>query len=70
MEGGLLSIKGHIIKDCCGHIALDGIDPLYCNYLDTLLTLIEQRYGDTIWWTSMGEIAERLSAEAPAGAAA
>jgi hypothetical protein len=70
--GGLLSIKGHIIKNCCGHIALDGIDPLYCNYLDTLLTALEQRYGEALWWTSMGEIAGRLVAEAPvaAGAAA
>jgi hypothetical protein len=58
--GGLLSIKGHIVKDCCGHIALDGIDPLYCNYLDSLLTILEERYGDALWWTSMGEIAERV----------
>ena len=68
--GGLLSIKGHIIKDCCGHIALDGIDPLYCNYLDTLLSALEARYGEALWWTSMGEIAERFGAEAPAEARA
>lgn len=67
--GGLLSIKGHIIKDCCGHVALDGIDPLYRNYLDTVLTAIEARYGDAIWWTSMGEIAERMAAGRSAQAA-
>ena len=68
--GGLLSIKGHIIKDCCGHVALDGIDPLYRNYLDTLLTAIEARYGDSVWWTSMGEIAERAAgAKSPAAEA-
>lgn len=58
--GGLLSIKGHIIKDCMGHIALDGIDALYRNYLDLLFTQLEQSYGDRLWWTSMGEIAERM----------
>jgi hypothetical protein len=68
--GGLLSIKGHIIKDCCGHIALDGIDPLYRNYLDTLLSALEARYGDALWWTSMGEIAGRFRAEARAEAGA
>ncbi|MFL6846180.1 MAG: DUF2334 domain-containing protein [Allosphingosinicella sp.] len=60
--GGLLSVKGHIVKDCYGHIALDGIDALYCNYLDTLFSLLEDRFGDSIWWTSMGEIAARAKA--------
>ena len=61
-SGGLLSIKAHIIKDCCGHIALDGIDALYRNYLDSLLTALEARYGDALWWTSMGQIADRFPA--------
>lgn len=58
--GGLLSIKGHIIKTCFGHVALDGIDPLYRNYLDALFTNLKGRFGDRLWWTSMGEIAGRM----------
>ena len=58
--GGLLSIKGHIVKSCFGHLALDGIDALYCNYLDTLFSRLEDRYGDSLWWTSMGEISARI----------
>ena len=54
--GGLLSIKGHIIKKCGDYVALDGIDELYCNYLDSLFTLLEQRYGDRLWWTTMGRL--------------
>lgn len=55
-NGGLLAIKAHIIKNCCGHIALDGMDELYRNYLDVLFLELEQRYGDRLWWTSMAEI--------------
>lgn len=58
--GGLLSIKGHIIKNCLGHFALDGIDQLYRNYLDTIFTALEDRYGSDIWWSSMAEIASRF----------
>lgn len=54
---GLLSIKAHIIKNGCGHIALDGMDELYRNYLDLVFSELEQRYGDSLWWTSMAEIA-------------
>ncbi len=54
---GLLAIKAHIIKNACGHIALDGMDTLYRNYLDLVLAELERRYGDTLWWTSMAEIA-------------
>lgn len=54
---GLISIKAHIIKQVGSYIALDGVDDLYMNYLDVLLTIIEKKYGDQIWWTSMGEIA-------------
>jgi hypothetical protein len=59
-HGGLVSIKAHIIKNCMGHIALDGMDLLYRNYLDVLFSTLEARYGDTLWWTSMGEIAETV----------
>jgi hypothetical protein len=53
---GLISIKGHIIKKIGNYVALDGIDESFVNYLDVLLTTIENKYGDDIWWTSMGEI--------------
>ncbi|MBW3571382.1 MAG: DUF2334 domain-containing protein [Gemmatimonadetes bacterium] len=58
--GGLLSIKAHIIKDCLGYVALDGMDELYRNYLDTLFTLLHARYGESLWWTTMGAIADRV----------
>lgn len=54
---GLLAIKAHIIKNACGHIALDGMDELYRNYLDLVFSELERRYGDSLWWTSMAEIA-------------
>jgi hypothetical protein len=58
--GGLLAIKGHIIKNAMGLIALDGIDGLYRNYLDLLFNELHRRYGDALWWTSMGEVAQRV----------
>lgn len=59
-QGGLLNIKAHIIKNACGYIMLDGVDELYCNYLDLLFSELERRYGDALWWTSVGAIAERM----------
>jgi hypothetical protein len=58
--GGLLSIKGHIIKAAYGHVALDGIDELYGNYLDLLFRELDRRYGDSLWWTTVGGVAEAL----------
>jgi hypothetical protein len=63
--GGLLSIKAHIVKSAHGHIALDGVDALYMNYLDLLLTRLEERYGDSLWFTSMGELARHLRSQRP-----
>jgi hypothetical protein len=57
--GGLLSIKAHAVKSALGFVAYDGLDEIYANYLDVLLTTLGDRYGDDLWWTSMGEIAER-----------
>jgi predicted deacetylase len=54
---GLLAIKAHIVKNACGHIALDGLDELYRNYLDLVFSELERRYGESLWWTSMAEIA-------------
>ena len=59
-RGGLVAIKAHIVKNALGHIALDGIDELYCNYLDLLFSKLEEKYGDSLWWTTMGEIAEGM----------
>lgn len=56
---GLLAIKAHIVKHALGHTALDGLDELYRNYLDLIFTRLESMYGDSLWWTSMGEISRR-----------
>jgi hypothetical protein len=59
-NGGLLAIKAHIVKDAFGHISLDGLDEVYRNDLDRLFTVLEDRYGDSLLWTSMGDLAVRL----------
>ena len=59
-NSGLLSIKAHIVKHIFGYTAIDGVDELYMNYLDVLLTNLENEYGDDLWWTSMGEISEYI----------
>ncbi|MBC7640981.1 MAG: DUF2334 domain-containing protein [Flavobacterium sp.] len=59
-NNGLLAIKAHMIKEFHGHVSLDGVDDAYMQYLDKLLTEIETKYGDQIWWTSMGEIANKI----------
>ncbi|MEK7166019.1 MAG: DUF2334 domain-containing protein, partial [Patescibacteria group bacterium] len=58
--GGILSIKGHIVKNAFGHVMLDGIDEIYCNYLDFLFSELRRRYGESLWWTSMSQIAKRV----------
>jgi hypothetical protein len=58
--GGLLAVKGHIIKNALGYIALDGIDGVYCNFLDLLFERLHREYGDSLWWTTMGGIAAHL----------
>jgi hypothetical protein len=63
--GGILSIKAHISKQVPGHTHLDGVDDLYMNYLDRLFDDIEQRYGETIDWTTLGQLATSLSASSP-----
>lgn len=59
-QGGLVSIKAHIIKRAFDHIALDGVDQLYMNHLDVMFSMLEDRYSDSIWWTSMGEINDHI----------
>lgn len=58
--GGVLCIKAHIFKSGGGHTMVDGLDDLYCNYLDLLFTTLAERYGDALWWTSMSEIAAHV----------
>jgi hypothetical protein len=62
--GGILSIKAHITKNVPGHVHLDGVDDLYMNYLDRLFDDIEQRYGDTVDWTTVDRIASSFCAPA------
>lgn len=57
--GGLVAIKGHIVAG-----ALDSVVRCYVNYLDAMLCRLEDRYGDALWWTTMGEIS--ASAKVPA----
>ena len=61
-HSGLVAVKAHIIKNALGHIALDGIDSVYCNFLDLLFARLHSEYGDSLWWTTMGEIARRVNA--------
>ena len=47
-----------IVKDLDGHILYDGVDEVYMNYIDTLLIILKDRYGDQLWFASMDEIAK------------
>lgn len=55
--GGLLSIKAHLLVQSGAYRALDGLAPAYRDQLDRLFCTIEDRYGDAVTWTSMGELA-------------
>ncbi len=59
-QGGLLAIKVHITKNLVGYRMADGLDEEYRDQLDQLLHALENRYADALWWTSFGEVAERL----------
>jgi hypothetical protein len=63
--GGLVAIKAHIVKGTRGHIMLDGVDALYSNYLDLVLSRLEDRHGDRLWFATMAEVAERARAVSP-----
>ncbi len=62
--GGVVAIKGHIVKNALGHVALDGVDREYMELLVRLFDALDERYGDAIWWTSMGQISEFVQGEA------
>lgn len=55
-HGGLLSIKAHAIARVGNYVALDALDEAYAARLDRLLQACAARFGDSIWWASMGEI--------------
>ncbi|MHB8108434.1 MAG: DUF2334 domain-containing protein [Syntrophorhabdaceae bacterium] len=57
--GGLLSIKAHAVKRVFDYVADDGLDLSYRNFLDLLLSVLEDKYGDALYWTSMGDISQR-----------
>ena len=62
--GGLLSIKAHVAKRVGSYTALDPLDDVYANYLDTLFSQLKARFGERIWWPSMADIADRFAAAA------
>ena len=57
--GGLLLIKAHVFKTGGGLTMLDGLDDVYCAYLERLWRELDRRYGDTLWWTSLDEVTNR-----------
>jgi hypothetical protein len=61
--GGIVAVKAHIIKDALGYVALDGVDAVYCNFLDLFFERLHREYGDSLWWTTMGEVAKHLRAQ-------
>lgn len=58
--GGLLSIKAHAISRVGSYVALDAFDAAYAERLERLLEECVARFGDAIWWASMGDIAVRI----------
>jgi hypothetical protein len=55
--GGVLHVKAHIFKAGKGHVMSDGLDQLYCNYLDLLFTHLTARFGAALWWPCLSEVA-------------
>jgi len=58
--GGVLHVKAHIFKSAGSHVMVDGLDDLYCNYLDLLLAHLARRFGSRLWWAHLSEIADRV----------
>ncbi len=56
-SGGLLSIKAHLLVQSGSYRALDGLSQEYRDSLHRLFSTIEERFGEDVWWTSMGEMA-------------
>ena len=60
--GGLLAIKGHVVKNAAGFVMADGIDAEYSRYLDEVFARLKDEFGENLWWTSMGQVAARVDA--------
>jgi hypothetical protein len=58
--GGVLHVKAHIFKSGGGHTMLDGLDPNYCGYLNSLFGMLAREFGERLWWAHLSEIAERV----------
>lgn len=58
--GGVLHVKAHIFKAGGRHVMADGLDDLYCNYLDLLFTDLTRRFGGRLWWAHLSEVAQRV----------
>lgn len=58
--GGVLSVKAHIVKVAMGRTMLDGVDEAYMDRLHELFCRLEDTHGDSLWWTTMGEISQKL----------
>lgn len=58
-HGGLLSMKSHLLAASGSYRALDGLTIGYRDHLHSVLSAIEDRFGESVWWTTMGEIASR-----------
>ena len=63
--GGLLSIKAHAAKRVGTYVALDGLDADYVSYLKAVIGRCLDRFGERIWWASMGDVAQRFRAASP-----
>lgn len=61
--GGMLHIKAHIFKSDGRHVMADGLDELYCNYLDLLFSVLDRQFGGRLWWAHLSEIAEHFRAQ-------
>jgi hypothetical protein len=58
-HGGVLHIKAHIFKAGGGHVMMDGLDDRYCQYLDRLFVELKRRFGHSLWWAHLSEVAQR-----------
>jgi hypothetical protein len=58
--GGVLHVKAHIFKSDGRHVMADGLDDLYCNYLDLLFSDLERRFGSCLWWAHLSQVAQRM----------
>ena len=58
--GGVLHVKAHVFKSDGQHVMADGLDELYCNYLDLLFRQLDRQFGGRLWWAHLSEVARRV----------